>query len=132
MLMRHSMALDNLSKIIPSIDPDQKVALLHSPFKGTTLFGGELAKLHRANKERASSVTVYLAATPPSLTQAMVDLSGKVAPPTGRVAGIETGFVPVLEILEKSLRGLKKFQGPGKRLKTLKIQFDLLKFWKSA
>ena len=45
---------------------------------------------------------------------------------------INAGFVRVLEILEKSLRGLKKFQGPGKRLKTLKIQFDLLKSWKSA
>ena len=43
-----------------------------------------------------------------------------------------SGFVRVLEILEKSLRGLRKFQGPGKRLKTLKIQFDLLKSWKSA
>ena len=31
------MALDNLSKTIPQIDSDQKVALLHAPFKGTTL-----------------------------------------------------------------------------------------------
>ena len=68
MLMRRSVALDNLSKTIPPIDPDQKVALhvLHTPFQGTTLFGGELIKLHRANKERASSVTVYAAATPQS------------------------------------------------------------------
>ena len=49
---------------------------------------------------------------------------------TGR--HLRTGFVWVLEILEKSLRGLKKFQGPGKRLKILKTQFDLLKSWKSA
>ena len=55
MLMHCSVALDNLSKTIPPIDPDQKVALLHAPFKGTTLFGGELAKLYRA---------VYPAATP--------------------------------------------------------------------
>ena len=41
MLMRRSVALDNLSKTIPLIDPDQKVALLHAPLKGTTLFGGE-------------------------------------------------------------------------------------------
>ena len=64
MLMCCSMALDNLSRIIPAIDSDQKVALLHAPFKNTNLFGGELAKLHRANKEHASSVTVYPAASP--------------------------------------------------------------------
>ena len=66
MLMCRSMALDNLSKTIPPIDLDQKVALLHAPFKGTTFFGGELAKLHRPNKEHASSVTVYPAASPQS------------------------------------------------------------------
>ena len=64
MLMRGSVALDNLSETIPVIDSDHGVALLHAPFKGTTLFGGELAEIYRANKERASSVTVYLAATP--------------------------------------------------------------------
>ena len=100
MLMCRSVALDNLAETIPPIDPDQKVALLHAPFKGATLFGGEIAKLHRANKEHASSVTVYLAATlsltPLSLTQAVVDPSGKVAPPTGRVAGIEIRVDPLL------------------------------------
>ena len=30
-------------------------------FKGTTLFGGELAKIYRANKELASSVTLFSA-----------------------------------------------------------------------
>ena len=64
--MRRSVVLDNLSKIIPPIDPDQRMALLHAPFKGTTLFGGELAKVYRANKEWASSVTVYPAAIPQS------------------------------------------------------------------
>ena len=63
-LMRHFVALDNLSRTFPPIDPDQKFALLQAPFKGTTLFGSELAKLHRANKERASLVTVYPAASP--------------------------------------------------------------------
>ena len=63
MVMCRSVAVENLSKTIPLRDSDQKVALLHAPFKGSTLFGGELAKLHRANKEPASSVTVYLAAT---------------------------------------------------------------------
>ena len=62
--MRCSVALDNLSRTIPQIDSDQKVALLHEPFKGTTFFGCELAKLHRANKERASFVTVFPAASP--------------------------------------------------------------------
>ena len=63
---------------------------------------GELAKLHRANKECASSVTVYLAATPQSYStkpypgsEAVVDLSGKVAPLTGRVAGIEIRVDPL-------------------------------------
>ena len=62
MLMCCSVALDNQSQTIPLIDSDQMVALLHAPFKGTTLFELELAKLHRANKKRANSVTVYLAA----------------------------------------------------------------------
>ena len=68
MLMHHSVVLDNLSKTIPPIDPDKRVALLHAPFKGTTFFGGELAKVYRANKERASSMTVYPAAPPQSYT----------------------------------------------------------------
>ena len=59
MLMRHSIALDNLSRTIPPIDLAQKVALLHAPFKGTSLFRAELAKLQKANKERASSLTVF-------------------------------------------------------------------------
>ena len=45
MLMRHSVVLDNLSKTNPSVDPDQKMALLQAPFKGTTLFRGELTKV---------------------------------------------------------------------------------------
>ena len=98
MLMRRSMALDNPSKAIPLIDSDQKVALPHAPFKGTTLFGGELSKLHRANKECASSVTVYPAATPRAYSTKPYpgheDLSGKVAPPTGGVAGLEIRVYP--------------------------------------
>ena len=45
MLLRRSIALDCLRRMLPPIDDDQKLALLHAPFKGTTLFGGELAKL---------------------------------------------------------------------------------------
>ena len=44
-LLRRSIALDCLERTLPPIDEDQKLALLHAPFKGTTLFGGELAKL---------------------------------------------------------------------------------------
>ena len=33
MLMRCSMALDKLSKTIPQVDSDQRVALLQAPFK---------------------------------------------------------------------------------------------------
>ena len=36
--MRRSIVLDNLAKTIPLIDPDQRVALLHAPFSGTTLY----------------------------------------------------------------------------------------------
>ena len=59
-LMRRSIALDNLSSTLPPIDQDQKVALLHAPFNGTTLFGGEMAKLQKVNTERASAFTVFL------------------------------------------------------------------------
>ena len=51
--------MDNLSRTIPPIDSDQKIALLHTPFKGTNLFGGELAKLQKANNEHGSSLTVF-------------------------------------------------------------------------
>ena len=51
MLLRCSIALDCLERTLPPIDEDQKLALLHAPFKGTTLFGGELAKLQEAKHE---------------------------------------------------------------------------------
>ena len=57
MLMRRSINLDDLNTTIPPIDEDQKLALLHAPFMGTTLFG-ELAKLQEANTKRASALTV--------------------------------------------------------------------------
>ena len=47
MLLRRSTALDCLRRTLPPIDEDQKLALLHAPFKGTTLFGGELTKLQQ-------------------------------------------------------------------------------------
>ena len=65
MLMRRSIALDCLRRTLPPIDEDQKLALLHAPFKGTTLFGGELAKLQEANTKRAATFTVFPQPTVP-------------------------------------------------------------------
>ena len=59
MLLRRSLALDCLRRTLPPIDDDQKLALLHAPFKGTMLFGGELAKLQEANTKRAATFTVF-------------------------------------------------------------------------
>ena len=50
MLLRCSIALDCLERTLPPIDQDQKLALLHAPFRGTTLFGGELAKLQEGTR----------------------------------------------------------------------------------
>ena len=54
-----------LRRTLPPIDDDQKLALLHTPFKGTTLFGGELAKLQEANTKRAATFTVFPQPTAP-------------------------------------------------------------------
>ena len=59
MLLRLSIALDYLRKTLPPIDEDQRLALLHAPFKGTTLFGGEFVKLQEANTKRAATFTVF-------------------------------------------------------------------------
>ena len=63
MLMRRSIALDNLSRTISPIDEDQKVALLHATFKGTTLLVGELSKLQKANTECRGALNMCLAPT---------------------------------------------------------------------
>ena len=55
MLLRRSIALENLSKTFPPLDEDQEVALLHAPFKGTTLFRCELTKLQKENMEHAGA-----------------------------------------------------------------------------
>ena len=65
MLLRRSIALDCLRRTLPPIDDDQKLALLHAPFKGTTLFGGELAKLQEANTKRSATFTVFHQPTAP-------------------------------------------------------------------
>ena len=75
MYMRRLIALDNLKKTVPPIDEDQKLAFLHAPFTGTTLFGIELAKLQEANTKWASALTVFhtlavpLSLIPPVLIQ---------------------------------------------------------------
>ena len=66
MLLRRSIALNCLRRTLPPIEEDQKFALLHVPFKGTTLFGGELAKLQEANTKRAATFTVFPQPTAPS------------------------------------------------------------------
>ena len=66
MLLRRSIALDCLGRTLPPIDEDQKLALLHAPFKGTMLFGGELAKLQEANTKRAATFTMFPKPTAPS------------------------------------------------------------------
>ena len=60
-----SIALDCLRRTLPPIDDDQKLALLHALFKGTTLFGGELAKLQEANTKRDATFTVFSQPTVP-------------------------------------------------------------------
>ena len=59
MLIPHLIALDNIKKTIPPTVKDQKLALLHAPFTGTTLFGGELAKLQEANTKHANAFNVF-------------------------------------------------------------------------
>ena len=53
---------------MPLIDDDQRFALLHAPFKGTTLFGGELAKLQEANTKRAATFAVFPTPTAPPVS----------------------------------------------------------------
>ena len=48
-----------MNKTILQIDEDQKVALLHAPFKGTTLFGEEPAKLRPATLLFLKRVTLF-------------------------------------------------------------------------
>ena len=57
-------------KMLPLIDEDQKLALLHAPFKGTTLFGGELAKLQEANMKRVATFAVFPTPTAPPVSHA--------------------------------------------------------------
>ena len=55
-------------KTLPQIDEYQKLALLHAPFKGTTLFGGELAKLQEANMKRVATFAVFPTPTAPPVS----------------------------------------------------------------
>ena len=95
LLLRRSIALDCLERTLPPKDDDQKLALLHAPFKGTTLFGGELPKLQEANTKRAATFTVF-----PQLT----------APPTSYSTRPYVGRGKSF----KDKRGFKKPSGRGR------------------
>ena len=77
MLLRRSIALDCLERTLIPIDEDQKLALLHAPFKGTTLYGGELAKLQEANTKRAATFTVFPQPTAPPPSYSTRPYAGK-------------------------------------------------------
>ena len=87
MLLRRSIALDCLRRTLPPIDEDQKLALLHVPFKGTTMFGGELAKLQEANTKRAATFTVFPQPTAPSTSYSIRPYVGR-----GRSFNEKKGF----------------------------------------
>ena len=86
MLLRRSIALDCLRRTLPPIDEDQKLALLHAPFKGTMLFGGELAKLQEANMKHAATFTVFPQPRRPLHHILHVPMSGEVEVSTIRRA----------------------------------------------
>ena len=69
LLMRLSIALDNLTKTIHPIDEDQKLLFSMRP-PSTTLFRGELAKLQKGNIEHASALTVSPTPAVPSISYA--------------------------------------------------------------
>ena len=75
MLLRRSIALDCLERTLPPIN--QKLALLHAPFRGTTLFGGELAKLQEANTKRAATFTVFTQPTAPPTSYSTHPYAGR-------------------------------------------------------
>ena len=77
MLLRRSIALDCLERTLPPIDQDQKLALLHAPFRGTTLFEGELAKLQEANTKRAATFTVFPQPTAPPASYSTLPYAGR-------------------------------------------------------
>ena len=77
MLLRRSIALDCLERTLPPIDQDQKLALLHASFRGTTQFGGELAKLQEVNTKRAATFTVFPQPTAPPTSYSTHPYAGR-------------------------------------------------------
>ena len=57
-LICRSIALENLLRAVPPFDND-KIDLLHAPFKGRTMFGIASAMLQKTNTERANAITVF-------------------------------------------------------------------------
>ena len=56
---------------------NKMLALLHAPFRGTTLFGGELAKLQEANTKRAATFTVFPQPTAPPTSYSTRPYAGR-------------------------------------------------------
>ena len=117
MLLRCSVALDNLWKMLPAIDEDQRLAL-HAPFKGTTLFGGELAKLQEVNMKRTATFTVFPTPIAPRVSTLLVRMSdkGKVFLTGGAqgslVAGAEDGAGPRHPPLSLNLASRRQVRRP--------------------
>ena len=88
MLLRCSIALDFLRRTLPPIVDNQKLALLHAPFKGTTLFGGELSKLQEANTKLAATFTVFPQPTAPPASYSTRPYVGR-----GRSFNDRKGFI---------------------------------------
>ena len=89
-------------------------ALLHAPFKGTMLFGGELAKLQEANTKRAATFTVFPQPTAPLHLTRMSDevgvsMTGRALRNLAGEAGDRAG--PRLPPRVPNLASLKKARG---------------------
>ena len=107
MLLRSSVALDNLKNTLPPIDEDQRLALLHAPLKGTTLFRGELAKLQEANTKRAATFTVFPTPIAPLSLTLLIGGARE-----GLVAGAEDRTGPCHPPLLLNLGSLKRVRRP--------------------
>ena len=120
MLLRCFIALANLKETQPPIDEEHKLALFHAPFTGTTLFGGELAKLQEANTKRANAVTVFPPTAPLSPIPDRMSVKGEISTIQtveeaiigGAVAGAEDRAGPHQMPLILTIAILKKVQLP--------------------
>ena len=65
MLLRRSIALDCLRRTLPPIDEDQKLALLHAPFKGTMLLEGSWPSYRKRTRSVLPPSPCSLSQQPP-------------------------------------------------------------------